>query len=114
MGGHQVRSHGSGDDGYDEDGFDESQRAEILEATRNGPGDGTVMTDIAPDLGEMTDDEGDEADDIEMASTTVGDTDRSVTMTQDDIDEDSVQAEFDDGSVADDELDDADDEVLKP
>lgn len=114
MGGHQVRSHGSGDDGYDEEGFDESQRAEILEATRSGPGNGTVMTDLDPDLGEMTDDEGDEADEIEMVSTTVGDTDRSVEMTADDIEEDDIQAEFDDDSVADDELDDADDEALKP
>ncbi len=33
MGGHQVPGMGSGDDGYDEEGYDESQRAEILEAT---------------------------------------------------------------------------------
>ena len=47
MGGHQVTSHGSGDDGFDEDGYDESQRAEILEATRDGPGDGTIITEPA-------------------------------------------------------------------
>ena len=52
MGGHQVMGHGSGDDGYDEEGYDESQRAEILEATRNGPSDGTVLTDLDPDLGD--------------------------------------------------------------
>lgn len=52
MGGHQVPGLGSGDDGYDEDGYDESQRAEILEATRDGPSDGTILTDLAPDLGE--------------------------------------------------------------
>ena len=114
MGGHQVPSHGSGDDGYDEEGFDESQRAEILEATRNGPGDGTVMTNLDPDLGEMSDSEGAGADEIEMDSATVGDTDASVMMNDDDIDEDDVQAEFDDGSVDDDELDDADDAALSP
>lgn len=114
MGGHQVTGKGSGDDGYDEDGYDESQRAEILEATRNGPTDGTVMTDLDPDLGEMQDDEDAEADEITMDSQRVGDTDASVSMDDDDIDEDDVQAEFEDGSVGDDELDDADDEALKP
>jgi DNA-directed RNA polymerase subunit delta len=112
MGGHQVPSHGSGDDGYDEDGFDESQRAEILEATRNGPSDGTVMTDLAPDLGEMTDDEGAGADEIDMDSMTVGDTDASVAMDAEDSDEDEVQAEFDDGSIDEDELSDADDDAV--
>lgn len=29
MGGHQVPSRGPGDDGWDEEGYDESQRAEI-------------------------------------------------------------------------------------
>lgn len=51
MGGHQVVTQGPNDDGFDEDGFDESQRAEILEATRGGPGDGTIQTDLSPDLG---------------------------------------------------------------
>ena len=114
MGGHQVPSHGSGDDGYDEEGFDESQRAEILEATRNGPGDGTVMTNLDPDLGEMRDDEDAREDEIEMDSQRVGETDASVDMDEDDVDEDDVQAEFDDGSVDDDELDDADDEAINP
>lgn len=112
MGGHQVASRGSGDDGFDEEGFDESQRAEILEATRNGPGDGTVMTNLDPDLGEMTDDDGASEDEIEMSAMTVGETDRDAAMDDDDIDEDEVQAEFDDGSVGDDELDDADDRAI--
>lgn len=61
MGGHRVMTQGPGDDGFDEDGFDESQRAEILEATRDGPTDGTLITDLAPDLGgeAMTDDDED-------------------------------------------------------
>lgn len=73
MGGHQVPGHGSGDDGFDEEGYDESQRAEILEATRDGPTDGTIMTDLDPDLGddteqsdiELDDDEVDDEDDAE-------------------------------------------------
>lgn len=50
MGGEHIHGHGSGDDGYDEEGYDESQRAEILEATRDGPGDGTIITDLTPDI----------------------------------------------------------------
>ncbi len=60
MGGQQVRSHGTGDDGYDEDGYDESQRAEILEATMGGPGNGTLLTDLTPDLGAGIDADDDE------------------------------------------------------
>ena len=52
MGGYQVPGQGTGDDGYDEEGYDESQRAEILEATRDGPTDGTLITDLKPDLGD--------------------------------------------------------------
>ena len=51
MGGHQVPARGPADDGFDEDGYDESQRAEILEVTREGPSDGTVILDLDPDLG---------------------------------------------------------------
>ncbi|HXH16895.1 MAG TPA: DNA primase [Sphingomonas sp.] len=114
MGGHQVPSAGSGDDGYDEEGYDESQRAEILEATRSGPTDGIVLTDLEPDIGD--DDKEDEPiDEISMDSEEVGETDASVTMDEDDMDEDDVQDELDDGSIDDDEdLDDADDVALKP
>ena len=55
MGGYQVPGQGSGDDGFDEEGYDESQRAEILEATRDGPNDGTLITDLVPDLGDDPD-----------------------------------------------------------
>ncbi len=112
MGGHQVPGVGSGDDGYDEEGYDESQRAEILEATGSGPVDGAIMTDLDPDLGSRDDDEPE--DDIDMDSEEVGESDASVTMDEDDIDEDDVQAELDDGTVDDDELNDADDAALKP
>jgi len=113
MGGHQIPGMGTGDDGYDEEGYDESQRAEILEATRNGPTDGLVLTDLDPDLGD--DDGPDEAiDDLDMDAEEVGETDASVTMDEDDIDEDDAQADFDDGTTDDEELDDADDVALKP
>jgi len=49
MGGHQIPGIGSGDDGYDEEGYDESQRAEILEATRDGPSDGMSAVAFSPD-----------------------------------------------------------------
>ena len=111
MGGHQVPSAGSGDDGYDEEGYDESQRAEILEATRSGPSDGLVLTDLEPDIG---DDEDDDEDNLTMDSEEVGETDAAVGMTEDDIDEDDAQDDFDDGTTDDDEIDDADDEALKP
>ena len=117
MGGHQVPSQGSGDDGYDEEGYDESQRAEILEATRNGPTDGVVMTDMSPDLG-LDDPEDEPIDELDMEDGEVGKEDASVTMDEDDMDEDDVQDELDDGSIEDRdddaELDDADDVALKP
>ena len=113
MGGHQVPGIGSGDDGYDEEGYDESQRAEILEATRDGPGDGVILTDLDPDLGE--DDEEDEAiDDLDMDSEEVGETDASVTMDEDDMDEDDVQDDFDTNATDDATLDDRDDAALRP
>jgi len=113
MGGHQVMGQGTGDDGWDEEGYDESQRAEILEATRNGPTDGVVLTDLDPDLGE--DDEEDEnIDDLDMDSEEVGETDATVTMDEEDMDEDDLQDDFDDDTVAEDELDDKDDAALRP
>ena len=114
MGGHQVLGKGSGDDGYDEEGYDESQRAEILEATRNGPVDGAIMTNLDPDLGDVGA-EDEPIDDIDMDSEEVGETDSTVTMDDEDMDEDDVQDELDDGSIDDDEdLKDADDVALKP
>ncbi|MEI9853150.1 MAG: hypothetical protein WDN24_22515 [Sphingomonas sp.] len=57
MGGYRVPEQGPPEDGYDEDGYDESQRAEILEATRGGPGNGTIQTDLDPDLGDDIDED---------------------------------------------------------
>lgn len=114
MGGHQVPGVGTGDDGYDEEGYDESQRAEILEATRSGPVDGAIMTNLDPDLG-GADAEDEPLDDIDMDSETVGESDPDAAMDEEDIDEDDVQDELDDGGIDDDEdLDDADDVALKP
>ena len=55
MGGRQVHGTGTGDDGFDEEGYDESQRAEIMEVERDGPSDGVILTDMSPDLGEDED-----------------------------------------------------------
>lgn len=107
MGGYQVPGQGSGDDGYDEEGYDESQRAEILEATRDGPTDGTILTDLDPDLGDEPED-----DDVEMSADDVGEEDEDADLSDEDIDEDEVQDKFDDGDSDDDDLSDADDEAL--
>ena len=115
MGGHQVTGRGTGDDGFDEDGYDESQRAEILEATRDGPTDGVILTDVSPDLGD--DDEEDESiDELGLDSEEVGETDASVTMDEEDIDEDDAQDDFDEESEDDEDEDvsDADDVALRP
>jgi ribonuclease E len=113
MGGHQVQGHGSGDDGWEEDGYDESQRAEILEVTRDGPTDGTLLTDIAPDL--MEDDEDEPLDELDMEDDEVGETDDEATMSIEDLEEDEAQENFEDGTEADDEdLDDGDDVATRP
>ena len=108
MGGYQVSGQSPGDDGFDEEGYDESQRAEILEATRDGPTDGTILTDLDPDLGDEPD-----KDDVEMSDDDVGEEDDDADMDEDDIDEDEAQDGFDDGdSDEDDDLSDANDEAL--
>ena len=106
MGGYQVSGQSPGDDGFDEEGYDESQRAEILEATRDGPSDGTILTDLDPDLGNEPEDA------IEMADDEVGEEDDEADESEDDVDEDEVQDSFDDDDVDEDELSDADDEAL--
>ena len=112
-GGYQIPGEGTGDDGFDEEGYDESQRAEILEATRDGPSDGTILTDLDPDVSELTDDEEDE-DELEMELDEVGEEDPTVTATEADLDEDDLQDDFDDDEVADDDLSDRDDAALRP
>ncbi|MES2754416.1 MAG: DNA primase [Pseudomonadota bacterium] len=117
MGGHQVTGVGSGDDGYDEDGYDESQRAEILEATRDGPSDGTILLDLAPDLGgDVEDPDEDDLTDLKMGDGEIGEETRETASAEDD-DEDDAQDAFDDEDADeddDDTLDDGDDVALKP
>ena len=109
MGGHQIPGIGSGDDGYDEEGYDESQRAEILEVTRDGPTDGIVLTDLIPDLGDDPD------DDLEMTADEVGEEDDDAAEAETAVAEDEVQGAFDAGTLAaDDDLGDADDTALRP
>jgi len=108
MGGYQVSGQGPADDGYDEEGYDESQRAEILEATRDGPNDGMILTDLDPDLGDEPD------DDIEMADDDVGEEDDDADESESNIDEDEVQDSLDDDDLDEDDLSDADSEALNP
>lgn len=112
MGGHQVPGRGPGDDGYDEDGYDESQRAEILEFTRDGPTDGTILTDLNPDLGEDLD-AGEEEDELLMVADEVGEEAVAETDAADD-DEDDLQEDFDDGTIDPGALDDGDEVALNP
>lgn len=87
MGGRQVTGQGTGDDGFDEEGYDESQRAEILEFEREGPTNGTIVTDLDPDMGEDEDLLDDSEDDIEEAE----DADLATTAEDDEDGEDSEE-----------------------
>lgn len=113
MSGNQVLGQGSGDNNWDEEGYDESQRAEILEATRDGPTDGVVLTDLDPDMGDE-DEEDENIDELDMDSEEVGEVDPNVAMSEDDVEEDDVQEDFDEDEVDDEDLDDADDVALRP
>lgn len=75
----------------DKDGYDEAQRAEIIEAEGRGPTDGTIQTDIPPDLGGPDPDEDeieDEEDELEIIEDTdepfFGSTDGADSMGADD------------------------------
>lgn len=113
MGGHQVIGQGTGDDGYDEEGYDESQRAEILEATRDGPTDGTILTDLEPDLGMS--DEADE-DELDMVDDELAEEDDDTTVTGNgDRHEDELQQDFDEDNLAEDgDLTDTDGQAINP
>ncbi|MEI9850758.1 MAG: DNA primase [Sphingomonas sp.] len=110
MGGYQIPGQGPADDGFDEEGYDESQRAEILETTRDGPTDGTILTDLAPDLGGD-----DDPDALSMDDDELGEEDDEAALTAEDTAEDETQSDFDDDRLDDDEdLGDADEEALEP
>ncbi|WP_165830938.1 DNA primase [Sphingomonas pokkalii] len=117
MSGQQLPGQGPGDDGYDAEGYDESQRAEILEATSDGPDDGAILTDLTPDLGGAEDDD-DDLDALAMTDDEIGEEDEDLDLDEDDQDEDEVQADFDDDDLddedLDEELDDRDDKALEP
>lgn len=116
MGGNRVMPQGSGDDSFDEEGYDESQRAEILEATRDGPSDGTILTDLDPDVAGLDKDDADEPeDDLVMEDGEVGEEDATVTMAGEDMDEDDEQDDFDtNATVEDGDLDDGADVATRP
>lgn len=109
----QINGQNSGDGNYDEEGYDESQRAEILEATRDGPTDGVVLTDLDPDL-DSEDEEDENLDELTMEDGEVGETDATLLMDEDDMDEDDLQDDFDEDNVDNEDLDDADDVALRP
>ena len=116
MGGNRVMPQGPGDDSFDEEGYDESQRAKILEATRDGPSDGTILTDLSPDVEGMDKDDADEPeDDLVMKDGEIGEEDATVTMSEEDMDEDDAQEDFDDNDDEDDvDLPDGDAVALNP
>ncbi len=53
------------EDEPDLEGYDDSQRAEIAETEGGGHYDGTLMTDMAPDMGERDLEDGDVEDDAD-------------------------------------------------
>lgn len=111
-GGYRIPGEGTGDDSFDEEGYDESQRAEILEATRDGPTDGTILTDLEPDIAELGDDE--DEDDLTMESDETGELDPEATPTESELDEDDLQDDFDADAVETGDLSDRDDTALRP
>ena len=111
----KLPGSGSGDE-IDDDGYDESQRAEILEATRDGPSDGLILTDLDPDLGDVGDDDTDPEDELRMEDDEVGEESSDTRLSSEKTDEDDVQDDFDspDNDEDDDDLTDPDDAALRP
>jgi DNA-directed RNA polymerase subunit delta len=114
MGGNQVPPHAT--DNWDEEGYDEAQRAEIVEATQDGPSNGTIMTDIP--LGLDDPDAIASEDELSMVDDEIGEEDDDADLDEDDLREDDLQDDLDDEDVdadeLDDELDDGDDTALRP
>jgi len=114
MGGNQVTPHST--DTWDAEGYDEAQRAEIIEATNDAPSNGNILTDIPVDLGDDGDD--DDTDELTMVDDELGEADDDVAIALDDMREDEIQADLDDEDVDEDELDDelsdGDDAALQP
>ena len=72
--GKHVEEGAGPEDQFSPEGYDESQRSEILEAEGIGPTEDAVQTDILPDLGGGDADD-DEIEDDEDALDTIEDTD---------------------------------------
>ncbi|UZK65605.1 DNA primase [Sphingomonas sp. M1-B02] len=111
MGGYQIPSQGPNDDGFDEEGYDESQRAEIIEVTQDAPSNGTILTDIPIDLG---DDDVEAEDELNMVDGEIAGEDDDAELDEDDLDEDEIQDDLDDDDVDEDDLDDGDEVALQP
>jgi ribonuclease E len=114
MGGHRVGPQGGDDSGFDIEGYDESQRSELVEALHDGPSDGNLLTDIPPDRGgdPMA---ADEDDDLVMVEGELGEEDEEIDSDEADMEEDALQTDFDeDAEDLDEELSDGDDAALRP
>lgn len=113
MGGNQVPPHPT--DNWSAEGYDEAQGAEIIEATQDGPSNGTILIDIP--LGDDPDAIASE-DELRMVEGEIGEEDSEVALAYDDMREDEIQADLDDEDVdeedLDEELDDGDDVALEP
>jgi DNA-directed RNA polymerase subunit delta len=114
MGGNQVPPHST--DNWSAEGYDEAQGAEIIEATQDGPSNGTILTDIP--LGLDDPDAVADEDALNMVDGELGEEDDEVDLDDEDIREDEIQADLDDEDVdeedLDEELDDGDDVALEP
>ena len=107
MGGNHVPAHPT-DEGWNPEGYDESQGAEIVEATQDGPSNGTILIDIP--AGSLDDDEIAEEDDLRLLDGELGEEDDDAEVSLEDIREDEIQADLDDDEVDEDELDDETDD----
>lgn len=90
------------EDGFDDEGYDETQRAEILEVESTGPNDGTIQTDLRPDMGGGDADD-DEVEDDEDELDTIVDTDAAFTGGTSVLGEDEDADDADDFDVDDEE-----------
>ena len=102
MGGNQVPAHPT-EDGWDEEGYDESQRAEIIEATQDGPSNGTILTDIPQGFDDPDKIASD--DELTLIDDEFGAEDDDAELDEDDRREDEIQADLDDEDVEEEDLD---------
>jgi hypothetical protein len=115
MGGQRIPPAGPSDGSFDIEGYDESQRAEVHEFMHDGPTDGTILTDVAPDLGGDPLEEDGTDDELVMTDDEVGEEDGDLDSDEDEMEEDSLQEGFDgDVEDLDEELSDGDDVALRP